>query len=123
MRLQGKIAVVTGGSSGIGPAIAERFAQEGSRVFIVGRRQSELDKATNLLGNSVQAIQGDITVTEDLDRLYGTLQQQAGKLDILVANSGMADSLSIDKITEDHFDKTFDLKLALRFSLCRRRFR
>lgn len=109
MVLQGKIAVVTGGSSGIGLAIAERFAREGSRVFIVGRRQSELDKATSLLGNNVEAFQGDITITEDLDRLYETIRQQAGKIDILVANSGMADALSIDKITEDHFDKTFDL--------------
>ncbi len=111
MLLQGKIAVVTGGSSGIGLAIAERFAREGSRVFIVGRRQSELDKATKLLGESVQAIQGDITSSEDLDRLYQTVQQQAGRLDILVANSGMADALSVDKITGDHFDKTFDLNV------------
>ncbi len=109
MKLQGKTAVVTGGGSGIGLAIAERFAQEGSRVFIVGRRKPELDEAAKRLGDSVQAIQGDITKAEDLERLYETVKQQAGRLDILVANSGMADALSIDQITEDHFDKTFDL--------------
>ncbi len=109
MSLKGKVAVVTGGSGGIGFAIAERFAREGSRVFIVGRRQSELDKATEALGNSVQAIQGDITIKEDLDRVFRIVQQQAGTLDILVANSGMADALSIENMTEDHFDKTFDL--------------
>ncbi len=109
MLLQGKVAVVTGGSSGIGLAVAQRFVQEGARVFIVGRRQSELDKAANLLGDSAQAVQGDITVTADLDRLYATVQKQAGRLDILVANSGLADALPIGEITEDHFDKTFDL--------------
>ncbi len=109
MSIKGKVAVVTGGSSGIGLAIAERFVREGSRVFIVGRRQSELDKATQVLGNNVQAIQGDVTVKEDLDRVFGIVRQHAGRLDILIANSGMADALSIEKITEDHFDKTFDL--------------
>ncbi len=109
MSLTGKVTVVTGGSSGIGFAIAERFAREGSRVFIVGRRQSELDKAAESLGTSVQAIQGDITIKEDLDRVFAVVQQQAGRLDILVANSGMADALSIEDMTEDHFDKTFDL--------------
>ena len=109
MLLKGKVSVVTGGSSGIGFAIAERFAREGSRVFVVGRRQSELDKATQAIGNNAQAIQGDITVKEDLDRIFDTVQREGGKLDILVANSGMADALSIEKITEDHFDKTFDL--------------
>ena len=86
MSLTGKVTVVTGGSSGIGFAIAERFAREGSRVFIVGRRQSELDRAAESLGTSVQAIQGDITIKEDLDRVFAVVQQQAGKLDILVAN-------------------------------------
>ena len=109
MLLEGKIAVVTGGGSGIGFAIADRFVREGCRVFIVGRRQAELDKSIKLLGENAQAIQGDVTIMEDLDRLYEAIQERAGRLDVLVANSGMADTLSLGDITEGHFDKTFDL--------------
>ncbi len=106
-RLDGKIAVVTGGSSGIGPATARRFAEEGAYVFITGRRQTELDKAVALIGERVEAVQGDATSAADLDRLYRTVMASKGKLDILVANSGFSEAAMLDDITEVHFDKTF----------------
>ena len=107
--LNGKIAVVTGGSSGIGLATAQRFVKEGAYVFITGRRQSELDKAKALLGDNVTTVQGDATGTADLDRLFQTVLREKGKLDILVANSGRVEPEEFGKITEGNFDKTFDL--------------
>jgi len=107
--LNGKVAVVTGGSSGIGQAIAQRFVKEGAYVFITGRRQSELEKAKALIGNNVTTVRGDATSTADLDRLFETVRQDNGKLDILVANSGLVDPVEFGKITEDSFDRTFDL--------------
>jgi NAD(P)-dependent dehydrogenase (short-subunit alcohol dehydrogenase family) len=107
--LDGKVAVVTGGSSGIGLAIAQRFVKEGAYVFITGRRQSELDKAKALLGGSVTTVPGDATSTADLDRLFETVVQEKGKLDVLVANSGRVEPEEFGKITEGNFDKTFDL--------------
>jgi NAD(P)-dependent dehydrogenase (short-subunit alcohol dehydrogenase family) len=107
--LNGKIAVVTGGSSGIGLATAQRFVKEGAYVFITGRRQSELDKAKALLGDNVTTVQGDATSTADLDRLFQTVLREKGKLDILVANSGRVEPEEFGKITEGNFDKTFDL--------------
>jgi NAD(P)-dependent dehydrogenase (short-subunit alcohol dehydrogenase family) len=109
MQLKGKIALITGGSTGIGFSIAERFVQEGARVFIVGRRQAELDKAMQSLGVNAQGIQGDITVAEDLKRVYETIKEAAGRLDIVVANSGVGGSLPLEGITGEHFDKIFDL--------------
>ncbi len=108
-RLDGKIAVVTGGSSGIGLAIARRFVEEGAYVFITGRRQAELDKAVALIGERVEAVQGDATNAADLDRLYRTVMASKGKLDILVANSGFSEAATLDDTTEGHFDKTFGL--------------
>lgn len=107
--LTGKVAVVTGGSSGIGLAIAQRFVAEGAYVFITGRRQSALDKAKALIGKNVTTVRGDATSTADLDRLFETVLQEKGKLDILVANSGRVEPAEFGKITEDDFDKTFDL--------------
>ncbi len=106
-RLSGKIAVVTGGSSGIGLAIARRFAEEGAYVFITGRRQAALDRAVALIGKHAEAVQGDATSMADLDRLYRTVMASKGKLDILVANSGFSEAATLDDITEEHFDKTF----------------
>jgi NAD(P)-dependent dehydrogenase (short-subunit alcohol dehydrogenase family) len=108
-RLNGKVAIVTGGSSGIGLATAKRFAEEGAYVFITGRRQAELDKAVALIGKNVTAVQGDATITADLDRLYETVKAQKGRVDILVANSGLVEPVPFGEITEDHFDRTFDL--------------
>ena len=108
-RLNGKIAVVTGGSSGIGLATARRFAEEGAYVFITGRRQAELDKAAASIGERVEAVQGDVTSLADLDRLYRTVMASKGRLDILVANSGFSEAATLDGITAEHFDKTFGL--------------
>ena len=110
-RLDGKIAVVTGGSSGIGLATAQRFVQEGAYVFITGRRQSELDKAVNQIGKNVTDVQADVSNLEDLRRLYDVVKQQKGRIDILFANAGIAESAPLGSITEDHFDKIFNINV------------
>ena len=88
-RLEGKTAVITGGNSGIGLATAQRFVREGAFVFITGRRQSELDKAVNQIGKNVMDVQGDVSNLADLDRLYDTVKQQKGRIDILFTNAGI----------------------------------
>src|ERR1700740_1206057 len=108
-RLNGKIAVITGGTSGIGLATAQRFVNEGAQVFVMGRRQSELDKARALIGDGLITVAGDVTVSADLDRLFATVLDQAGGLDILVANSGRGEPEELGKITEENFDRTFEL--------------
>src|SRR6202011_5193401 len=108
-RLDGKVAVITGGSSGIGLATAQRFVDEGAYVFIVGRRQSELDKAKALIGDAVSTFAGDVTISTDLDRLFATVLEEEGGLDILVVNSGRVEPEELGKITEENFDATFDL--------------
>jgi NAD(P)-dependent dehydrogenase (short-subunit alcohol dehydrogenase family) len=108
-RLAGKVAVITGGSSGIGLASAQRFVDEGAYVFIVGRRQSELDKAKALIGDGVSTVAGDVTLSTDLDRLFATVLQEEGGLDILVVNSGRLQKEELGKITEQNFDATFDV--------------
>ncbi len=108
-RLKGKIAVITGGNSGIGLATAKRFVEEGAYVFITGRRQNELDKAVGLIGQHIESIQGDATRAEDLDRLYETVKARKGKIDILVLSSGMSEYATLAETTAAHFDQTFDL--------------
>jgi NAD(P)-dependent dehydrogenase (short-subunit alcohol dehydrogenase family) len=108
-RLQGKIAVVTGGSSGIGLATAQRFVKEGAYVFITGRRQSELDKAVELIGSNVTAVQGDVSNLDDLDRLFAVVKQQKGRLDVLVANSGVVEQVRLEDISPAHYDRTYDI--------------
>jgi len=108
-KLQGKIAVVTGGNSGIGLATAKRFVEEGAYVFITGRRQAELDKAVKEIGRNVTAVQGDVTNLDDLDRLYATVKETKGVIDVLVANAGFVELKTIDQISPAHFDKTFDI--------------
>ncbi len=110
-RLDGKIAVITGGNSGIGLATAQRFVQEGAFVFITGRRQSELDKAVKQIGKNVIGVQGDVSNLPDLDRLYETVKQQKGRIDILFANAGVADVAPLGSITESHFDKIFNINV------------
>jgi NAD(P)-dependent dehydrogenase (short-subunit alcohol dehydrogenase family) len=110
-RLDGKIAVVTGGSSGIGLATAQRFVQEGAYVLITGRRQSELDKGVNQIGKNVTDVQADVSNLEDLRRLYDVVKQQKGRIDILFANAGIAESAPLGSITEDHFDKIFNINV------------
>ncbi|MEU0970728.1 glucose 1-dehydrogenase [Streptomyces sp. NPDC005917] len=108
-RLDGKVALVTGGSSGIGLAIAQRFVEEGAHVFITGRRRPELDKAKDEIGRNVTAVQGDVTVAADLGRLFRTIETEKGRIDVVVANSGLVVPQEFGQITEEGFDRTFDL--------------
>jgi len=107
-KLAGKVALVTGGSAGIGLGIAARFAQEGARVFVTGRRQSQLDKAVASIGDNAAAIQGDTANLADLDRIYATMKLRAGHIDVLAVNAGVYEPAALGEITEEHFDKTFN---------------
>jgi NAD(P)-dependent dehydrogenase (short-subunit alcohol dehydrogenase family) len=111
MRLDGKIAVITGGNSGIGFATAQLFVKEGAFVFITGRRQTELDKAVKKIGKNAVGIQGDVTILEDLDRLYETVRQQQGCIDVLFANAGVWEFAPMGEFTETHFDKIFGVNV------------
>jgi NAD(P)-dependent dehydrogenase (short-subunit alcohol dehydrogenase family) len=104
---EGRIALVTGGSSGIGLATAERLAREGATVVVTGRRQTELDAAVRTVRRGAVGVCGDITNLEDLDRLFATLKERHGRLDILFANAGSGHLLPLGAITEQHFDETF----------------
>src|SRR3989442_6975839 len=106
-KFQGKVAVVTGGSSGIGLATAKRFVEEGAFVYITGRRQTELDKAVSLIGHSVTAVQADVSDLADLDRLYAKVASEKGKIDILFAGAGIVDPQPLAETTEESFDKVF----------------
>jgi NAD(P)-dependent dehydrogenase (short-subunit alcohol dehydrogenase family) len=107
-RLQDKVAVITGGTSGIGLATAKRFAAEGAHVFITGRRQAELDAALKELGPRVTGVRGDVSQLADLDRLYERVRREHDHIDILFANAGGGEFAALSAITEAHFDKTFD---------------
>jgi NAD(P)-dependent dehydrogenase (short-subunit alcohol dehydrogenase family) len=109
-RLTGKTAVITGGNSGIGLATAKRFVSEGAYVFITGRRQDELDKAVAALGSGVKGIQGDISILDDLDRLFATVQTEKGQVDVL-ANAGIGGMSPLGGISEEQFDKVFDVNV------------
>ena len=110
-KLEGKVAVVTGGNSGIGLATAKRFVAEGAHVFITGRRQAELDAAVSQIGKNVSRVQGDVSNLSDLDRLYATVKQQKGRVDVLFANAGLGEFVPLGQITEAHFDKTFGVNV------------
>jgi NAD(P)-dependent dehydrogenase (short-subunit alcohol dehydrogenase family) len=111
-KLEGKVAVITGGSTGIGLATAQRFVDEGANVFITGRRQSELDAAVKQIGkNNVTGVQGDVSNLEDLDRLYDTVKQQKGRIDVLFANAGIVEVAVLGSITDSHFDKMFNINV------------
>ena len=107
-KLSGKDALVTGGTSGIGLATTKRFVAEGAYVFITGRRQTELDAAVNAIGKNVMGIQSDVSNLADLDRLYATIEQEQGHLDVIFANAGGGELIPLGSITEEHFDKTFN---------------
>jgi NAD(P)-dependent dehydrogenase (short-subunit alcohol dehydrogenase family) len=110
-RLEGKVAVITGGSSGIGLATAQRFVEEGAYVFISGRRQGELDGAVRQIGKNTTGVQGDVSNLADLDRLYAAVREQKGHIDILFANAGIAELAPLVEISEAHFDKTFGINV------------
>lgn len=106
-KLEGKVAVITGGSSGIGLATAKRLVAEGAYVFITGRRQSELDKAAAEIGRNVTTVQGDVSNLDDLDRLYDVVGRLKGGVDILMASAGVVERVTLADATPEHFDKTF----------------
>lgn len=107
-RLTGKIALVTGGTSGIGLATAKRFVAEGAHVFITGRRQAHLDAAVEEIGGNVTGVRSDVSDLADLDRLYATIQRDQGRLDVLFANAGGGQVAPLGQITEEHFDSIFN---------------
>jgi NAD(P)-dependent dehydrogenase (short-subunit alcohol dehydrogenase family) len=110
-RLTGKVALVTGGNSGIGLASAKRFVEEGAFVFITGRRQTELDKAAAAIGHDVRALQGDVSKLDDLDRIFAAVQAEKGHLDVLFANAGLGSLAPLGAITEAQFDLTFNVNV------------
>ena len=109
-KLEGKTAVITGGTEGIGLATAKLFVKEGAYVFITARRQKELDAAVETIGNNVTGVQGDISKLTDLDRLYEAVKAK-GSIDVVFANAGVAEFSPLGKITEEHFDKLFDINV------------
>src|ERR1700760_1908678 len=110
-KLDGKVAVITGATSGMALATAKLFVEEGAYVFITGRRQDKLDEAVKLIGKNVAGVQGDAANLADLDRLYETVKREKGSIDILFASAGFGEFAKLDKVTEEHFDKTFDLNV------------
>jgi NAD(P)-dependent dehydrogenase (short-subunit alcohol dehydrogenase family) len=110
-KLDGKIALITGGNSGIGLATAKEFVTEGAHVFITGRREPELAAAVKEIGKNVTAVQGDVSKLDDLDRLFAQIEREKGKLDIVFANAGVARYAPFGTITEEFYDSTFDINV------------
>ena len=109
-KLDGKVAVITGGTTGIGLATAKLFVKEGAYVFITGRRQKELDEAVKAIGSNVTGVQGDVAKLADLDRLYQAVEAK-GRIDVVFANAGVAEFAPLGSLTEEHFDKLFDINV------------
>ena len=110
-KLEGKVAVITAGTSGMALATAQLFVAEGAYVFITGRRKEKLDEAVKLIGKNVTGVQGDAANLRDLDRLYETVKREKGKIDVLFASAGQGEIATLEKVTEEHFDKTFGLNV------------
>jgi NAD(P)-dependent dehydrogenase (short-subunit alcohol dehydrogenase family) len=111
MQLKNKVAVITGGSSGIGLATAKRFVEEGAYVYITGRRRAELDKARESIGQNVAVVNGDVANLADLDRLYRLVDTEMGRVDIVFANAGFIEHQTIDQLTVEHYEKTFNINV------------
>jgi NAD(P)-dependent dehydrogenase (short-subunit alcohol dehydrogenase family) len=109
--LEGKTAIVTGGTTGIGLATAGRLAAEGAHVFVTGRRKAELDAAVNKIGAGATGVQSDVSDLADLDRLYAEVRRQGRRVDVLFANAGGGSFASLEQVTEEHFDQTFDINV------------
>jgi len=110
-KLAGKIAVITGGTVGIGLAIAQQYVAEGAFVFITGRRQAELDSAVKLIGKNAEGVQGDVSNMADLDKLFATVAEKKGHIDVLVANAGVLQAAPLGSITEEFYDKIFSINV------------
>ena len=110
-KLEGKVALITGGNSGIGLATAKRFVQEGAHVFITGRREPELAAAVKEIGRNVTGVRGDVSNLADLDRLFGQIQREEGKLDIIFANAGVAKYAPLGTMTEEFYESIFDINV------------
>jgi NAD(P)-dependent dehydrogenase (short-subunit alcohol dehydrogenase family) len=110
-RLDGKVAVITAATSGMALATAKLFVEEGTYVFITGRRQKQLDDAVKAIGRNVTGVQGDAGNLADLDRLYDVVKREKGRIDVLFASAGYGEYAPIGEVTEEHFDKTFDLNV------------
>jgi len=110
-KLEGKIALITGGSAGIGLATAKQFVEEGAYVYITGRRQPELDAAVASIGSNIKAIRGDVAKPADLDRIYAQIKEEKKRVDIVFANAGLGDMVPLGSITEEHFDATFNVNV------------
>src|SRR5262245_5830000 len=110
-KLEGKIALVTGGSTGIGLATAKRFVEEGAYVFISGRRDEELTAAVRGIGRNVTGVRGDVSNLSDLDRLFAQIKREKGRLDVLFANAGIAKYAPLGKISEELYDSIFDINV------------
>jgi NAD(P)-dependent dehydrogenase (short-subunit alcohol dehydrogenase family) len=110
-KLEGKVALITGGNSGIGLATAKQFTNEGAYVFVTGRRDSELAAAVKEIGRNVTGVQGDVSNLGDLDRLFAQVKREKGTLDVVFANAGVATYAPFGKITEDHYDSIFNINV------------
>ena len=110
-KLDGKVAVITAGTSGMALATAKLFVKEGAYVFISGRRQDVLDKAVKEIGRNVTGVRGDASKLDDLDRLFETVKREKGSIDVLFASAGRGEYATVDQVTEQHFDETFDLNV------------
>jgi NAD(P)-dependent dehydrogenase (short-subunit alcohol dehydrogenase family) len=110
-KLEGKVAVITGGNSGIGLVTAQRFVSDGAYVFVTGRLQTELDAAVKQIGKNVTGVQSDVSNLADLDRIYATVKEQKGSIDILFANAGVGQRARLGTITEAQFDEIFDINV------------
>src|ERR1700688_1812522 len=110
-KLDGKTAVITGGTEGIGLATANLFVREGAYVFITGRRQKELDEAVKAIGTNVSGVQGDVAQLAELDHLYEAVAKVKGRIDIVFANAGIGEMVPFGAVTEEHFDKLFNINV------------